>query len=429
MNLLASGVSAAEQLLAFTLLQLALIILAARGAGNLACRLRQPRAVGEIVAGLLLGPSLLGAVAPVSFHWLFHSVDGSPLTVISQIGLILLMFQVGLEFDFAHLRDRRSRRAAVAVTAAGILCPFGLGLGYGWLSAPTLAPAIDPLAYSLFIAIALSITAVPILGRIMLEFDLHRSRLGVITITAAAANDAIGWVLLALVAAVATDRLSWLRLALQVGLLLGYLVIAWLLVRPLLLRLLRHYSLRAGILPQSLLAWLLAVIFGSALLTSRLGIFAIFGGFLTGVLLHDQTTLVRAWKNRVEDLVSVFFLPIFFTYTGLRTDIGELGGGVLWGWFGLLLGLAVLGKFGGCYAGARCAGLTAAESRNIAIMMNTRALMELIVVNLGFDLGVIPRPVFTMLVLMALISTVMTAPGLRLWLPATGHRLPGVRDR
>jgi Kef-type K+ transport system membrane component KefB len=146
------------------------------------------------------------------------------------------------------------------------------------------------------------------------------------------------------------------------------------------------------------------------------------------VLLHDQTDLVEAWKNKVADLVTVFFLPIFFTYTGLRTDIGSLGSGGLWGWCGLLVLLAVLGKFGGCYLASRLAGLSAAESRNIAIMMNTRALMELIVVNLGYDLRVIPREVFTMLVLMAVISTLMAAPGLRLWLPRIGHRIPADGD-
>ncbi len=195
-------------------------------------------------------------------------------------------------------------------------------------------------------------------------------------------------------------------------------------LRPVLRALLRRFPHGPDRLPPDLLAALLVVVFGSAMLTSLLGIFAIFGGFMAGVLLHDRHDLVSAWKNQVENLLMVFFLPIFFTYTGLRTDIGSLDSGELWAWCGLLMGLAVLGKFGGCYAAARMAGLSAAESRNVAIMMNTRALMELIVINLGYDMGVITREVFTMLVLMAVVSTLMTAPGLRRWLPATGHRIP-----
>lgn len=417
----------AETLLCFTLLQIGLIILAARVAGHAARRLGQPRAVGEIVAGLMLGPSMLGALAPDAFHWLFRSVDAAPLTIVSQIGLILLMFQVGLEFDFSHLGERRNRRAVVLVTLAGIVAPFALGLGFGWASAPVLAPGVPPLAYSLLLGVALSITAVPILGRIMIEFGLTRHRLGVITIAAAATSDAVGWVLLALVAAVAASRFSWVATATQIGGLLAYLLASWFVLRPVLRRVLRWFPHGPDSLPQDLLALLLVVVFGSALLTSQLGIFAIFGGFTVGVLLHDRHDLVSAWKHQVESLIMVFFLPIFFTYTGLRTDIGSLASGELWAWCGLLIGLAVLGKFGGCYLAARWAGLSAAESRNIAIMMNTRALMELIVVNLGYDLGLITRPVFTMLVLMAVASTLMTAPGLRLWLPAVGHRIPGGR--
>ncbi len=422
------SVQGVESLLFFTLLQISLIILAARLAGHLARRLRQPRAVGEIVAGLMLGPSLFGVLAPDAFHWLFRSVDGTPLTIISQIGLILLMFQVGLEFDFSHLEERRNRWAVILITVAGILAPFALGLGFGWVSGPVLAAGIPPVAYSLFIGIALSITAVPILGRIMIEFGLTRSRLGVVAIAAAAANDAVGWVLLALVSAVAASRFSWAAMGIQAGMLLAYLLASWFIVRKLLHLLLRRFPHGPDSLPQDLLALLLVVVFGSAMLTSQFGIFAIFGGFMTGVLLHDRHDLVSAWKNQVENLIVVFFLPIFFTYTGLRTDIGSLVSAELWAWCGLLILLAVLGKFGGCYVAARWAGLSAAESRNIAIMMNTRALMELIVVNLGYDMGVIPREVFTMLVLMAVASTVMAAPALRLWLPAAGHRIPEGRD-
>lgn len=420
----ALGIHGVEHLLFHTLLQIGLIIIAARVAGFLARKLGQPRSVGEIVAGLMLGPSLFGVLAPETFQWVFRSVDGTPITIMSQIGLIMLMFQVGLEFEFKQLAERSNRRAVSLITLAGIVVPFGLGLGFGLSTAPDLAPAINPLAYALFTGIALAITAVPILGRIMMEFGLTRSRIGVITITAAALNDAIGWVLLAVVSAVTTGHFSASAMAEQVALLLGYVVVSWLVIRRGLLFVVRRFDHGPLSLPQDLLAILLIVVFSSALLTSKLGIFAIFGGFVVGVLLHDQTDLVAAWRNKVADLVTVFFLPVFFTYTGLRTDIGSLHTPELWGWCALLISLAVIGKFGGCYLASRLAGLSRAESGNIAIMMNTRALMELIVVNLGYDLGVIPREVFTMLVLMAVASTLMTAPALRFGLPRIGHRIP-----
>ena len=407
----------AESLLFHTLLQLIFIILAARVIGSVFVRLRQPRGVGEIVAGLLLGPSLFGALAPESFRWLFQTGDPGPLHLLSQIGLILLMFQVGMEFDFSLLGNRANRRVAALVTLLGIVIPGLFGWGFGQLSADGLAPGISVPAYSLFIAIALSITAVPILGRILMDFGLTRHRIGVISIAAAAANDALGWMLLAAVAAVATHGFEPYQVLRQVGLLLIYLLVSWFLLRPLLLRVIRRFPLESGRLPQNLLALLLVWVFLSALVTSRLGIFAIFGGFVAGVLLHQAHDLVDAWRQRVGDLLAVFFLPIFFTYTGLRTDIGSLSAGGDWLWCALLIAVAMLGKFGGCYLAARLGGLTIAESRCVGILMNTRALMELIVINLGRDLGVIPAKVFTMLVLMAVVSTLITAPGLRLWLP------------
>ncbi|NBS16184.1 MAG: sodium:proton antiporter [Gammaproteobacteria bacterium] len=406
-----------ETLLFFTLGQLMVIIVAARLMGAFAQRIGQPRAVGEIIAGLLLGPSLLGSLAPDLFNALFKAGNPTPLTIMSQIGLILLMFQVGLEFDFSSLIKRAYRKATFLITAAGISIPFIIGFSFGTLSQPMLASGIDPLAYSLFIAIALSITAVPILGRILMEFQLTRHQLGVITIAAAAANDAIGWILLTLVAAIANHHLDFEAILQQIAGLMLYLVGAFWLIRPLLLRLLNQFPLKEGRLPPDLLAILLVIIFGSAMITSHLGIFAIFGGFVAGLILHQRRDLARAWEARVNDFLSVFFLPIFFTYTGLRTDIGSLQSLELWGWCALLLALAFAAKLGGCFIAARFAGLNQKESLCIGIMMNTRALMELIVINLGHDLGVIPPEVFTMLVIMAISSTLLTAPGLRCWLP------------
>ena len=242
------------------------------------------------------------------------------------------------------------------------------------------------------------------------------------TIASAAANDAVGWILLTVIATIASGSSDFDTIIHHSGWLCLYLVLAWLVARPLISRALGPHTLERKGLSQQGLAGLLVFVFGSALITSQLGIFAIFGGFVAGVLLFDRRDLLAAWKDRTEDLINVFFLPIFFTYTGLRTDIGSLNNETLWAWCGLLLILAMAGKFFPCYWASRWAGLNRYESRCIGILMNTRALMELIVINLGHDMGVIPGSLFTMLVIMAITSTLLTAPGLRLWLPRSGIR-------
>jgi Kef-type K+ transport system membrane component KefB len=413
----ALSVHATENLLFFTLMQLVLILLAARLGGSLALRLGQARVVGEIVVGLLLGPSLFGLLAPDTFQYVFHSVSAAPVTIMSQIGLILLMFQIGLDFDFSHLKEKENSRTVILVASLGLIAPFLLGLLVGHFSHAALAPDVNPLGYKLFLATALSITAVPILGRIMMEFDLTRTPMGVITITSAAINDVVGWITLAAVTALTLSAFSLSGMMLNLGLLALYAAACWWLLRPLLRRLLARFAAHSDNLPQSLLAVLLAAIFLSAMTTYKMGIFAIFGGFVMGVLLHDEHALAAAWKAKIADFVNVFFLPIFFTYTGLRTNIGALDSLVLWQWCAAILAAATLGKFGGCYLGARWSGRSKTESRIIGVMMNTRALMELIVINVGYDLGVIPASVFTMLVIMAVVSTLVTAPALRLWLP------------
>lgn len=417
-----------EALLFFTLLQLMLIILAARLGGELALRFGQSPAVGEIIVGILLGPSLFGLLAPDLFQTVFHSTPAAPMQMLSQIGLILLMFQIGLEFDFAHLGEHNNRRAVTTIASASLVAPFALGFGFGWLTAPLLSPGVDPLATSLFIATAFSITALPILGRIMMEFRITRLPIGVIAISAAAINDVIGWLLLALVTALALAAFSAPAFAFKVMLVGGFFLVWWFVMRPLMKRLIRASQAKStpdgkpehGKLSHNLLGLLLAAIFLSAMTTYQLGIFAIFGGFMMGVILYDEHELIAAWKERIGHFVTVFFLPIFFTYTGLRTNIGSLDSFAAWGWCGLLILLATLGKFGASYLAARWAGMSHVEGKVIGIMMNTRALMELIVINVGYDLGVISQQVFTMLVLMAIFSTVITTPGLRRWLPQMG---------
>ena len=414
----------AEALLFFTLLQLTVIVLAARIGGEIAQRTGQSEAVGEIIVGILLGPSLFGLLAPELFRYVFHSGAPEPMQMLSQIGLVLLMFQIGLEFDFSHLGERRNREAMSWVAAASLIAPFALGYGIGQISAPILSPGAHPVASALFVATAFSITALPILGRIMMEFNMTRTSLGVIAISAAAIIDVIGWLLLALITTLALSDFQAASFALKVALVLVFFGVSWFGVRPLMKRVLRRFDAASGALTNNLLGIVLAAIFLSAMTTYRLGIFAIFGGFMMGVLLHDEHAFVSTWRSRIGPFVMVFFLPIFFTYTGLRTDIGGLDSAAAWGWCVLIVFLATFGKFGGAYIAARMAGLSHTESKILGIMMNTRALMELIVINVGYDLGVISPQMFTILVIMAIFSTVITSPLLRRWLPQVGIPVP-----
>lgn len=409
-----------EALLFFTLLQLTVIVLAARIGATVAVRIGQTAAVGEIIVGILLGPSLFGLLAPDVFQYVFHSGSPEPMQMLSQIGLVLLMFQIGLEFDFSHLNERRNRKAMLWVAAASLIAPFALGYGIGHISAPILSPSAHPVISALFIATAFSITALPILGRIMMEFDMTRTPIGVIAISAAAINDVIGWLLLALITTLTLSDFNAVSFAAKVALVLVFFVVSWFGVRPLMKNILHRFDAKNGALSNNLLGLVLAAIFLSAMTTYQLGIFAIFGGFMMGVLLHDEHAFVKTWRTRISPFVMVFFLPIFFTYTGLRTNIGSLDSASAWGWCGLIVLLATLGKFGGAYIAARLTGMSHTEAKVLGIMMNTRALMELIVINVGYDLGVISQQMFTILVIMAIFSTVITSPCLRRWLPHIG---------
>ena len=409
-----------EVLLFFTLLQLVIIVIMGRIGSEIAVRFSQSRAVGEIIIGILLGPSLFGLLAPELFNYVFKSSPPQPMFILSQIGLVLLMFQIGLEFNFSHLTEKHNRRAVLHIAAANIIVPFALGFAFGYYTAPLLSPQSNQLASGLFVATAFLITALPILGRILMEFGMTRTPLGVVAISAAAITDVIGWLMLAVVTAISLSDFSLGRFAQTMGMLMLYIAVSWLLVRPALHRAIKHSVVTEHRFSNNLLGLLIATIFISAIATYQIGIFAIFGGFMMGVLLHDQHEVVSAWRKKVGEFVTVFFLPVFFTYTGLRTNVGGLDSWELWGWCGLLIVLATVGKIAGCFLAAKWSGMNTVESKIIGILMNTRGLMELIIINVGFDLGVISQNVFTMLVLMAIFSTVITAPALRRWLPELG---------
>ncbi len=419
-----SSVHATENLLFVTLLQLIVMIGAARMGNRLLRAIGQPGVVGEIAAGLLLGPSLLGHFFPDAAVFMFGAKPSAPITIISQIGLVLLMFQIGTDFEFGHLARPRNRNGAIGVATASITVPFALGFGIGQLSAAALAPHVDALTYSLFCGIGLAITAVPTLGRILREFDLTRAEIGVVAISAAAVNDVIGWVMLAGISAYASARFSVGGIGLQFAGIALLLLAAWFVLRPLVNRLLAAMPVVKGELPPNLMAIVVCLVFATGICTYLLGIFAIFGGFLAGLLFHRDKVFVDAWRGQVGKFVMVFFLPVFFTYTGLRTNVLGLASVSDWQWLAALLAAAILGKMIPAYLAGRIAGFNHQESTILGSLMNTRALMELIVLNIGFDLGFIPQNVFTMLVIMAVATTMMTGPLLRMLLPRAGYVIP-----
>lgn len=401
-----------ENTLLIVLVQLAVIIAAARLSGLLFRKMGQPQVCGEIAAGLILGPSCFGRFFPEVSARVFDVSVNPVFSVMSQIGLVLLMFLIGLEFEFGHLKE--NRRTALSVSLTGILLPFALGMGVGHYLHGRLGLPGSWINFGLFMATAMSITAIPILGRIMIELKMNRTVIGSITITSAAIDDAAGWILLAVVTAIAQSNFDPWTFGRMIGAVLAFGAFMTLGVRPVAIRVLQGALRRgAGGLSLTALAGLLIGIFLAAIATNLIGIFSIFGAFLFGAILYDQEGLVEAVRAKLNDFVTVFFLPIFFTYTGLRTDIGTMTGWELWAMCGLVLAAAVVGKLGGCTLAARWNGFSWREAGLIGVMMNTRALMELIVINLGYDLGIIPKSVFFMLVFMAIFTTYMTAPVMR----------------
>ena len=391
---------------------LILIIGCARATGTLFKRIGQPQVCGEIAAGLVLGPSVFGMLWPRAQQMLFDRATGAHLSVISEIGLIFIMFLIGMEFDFGHLAS--STRAAFSISAAGIILPFSLGIPLGRWIYSLMNLQVDAAGFTLFVATALSITAMPVLGRILIEFNIAKTKLGALAITAAAANDAVGWLLLATISAMAAAQFHLNRLLLSAAEVVIYILAMIFIVRPLLVRWTRWVMRNSGgELSSNALAQLIVLFLASAAITHAIGIFSVFGAFVMGGILHDQRAFCEAVNNRMRDFVTVFFLPIFFTFTGLRTDIGSLNGRPALLALLVVILVASAGKFGGCAIAARLSGLTWREAFSVGVMMNTRGLVELVVLNTGYDLGIIPKSVFFIFVVMAVATTYMTAPILR----------------
>jgi Kef-type K+ transport system membrane component KefB len=426
---------AIEGHLVLVLIQWMIIIAAAWAFGRLGKKFGQPLAVGEIAAGIILGPSVLGVICTwLSAHLNFPEISEFParlfpketqtsLQLLGKLGLIFLLFQVGMEFDYSHLRSKS--KTVTAVSILGIAAPFLCGLAIApWLH-EKFAPDTPRFGFELFLCIALSISALPIMGRILLEMKLERTVIGAMGVSAAAIDDVVGWILLGVATALVTTDFNVGHLLLQLAGIAGFFLVLQKIIGPALRKLWRKSM--AGLnetgMPNSFLAVLLIALFASCLVTHYLGIFVIFGAFLFGVCLHQEPALVKAWRDRFSGVVLVAFVPIFFTNTGLNTRIGSLSMLEAWLACALVLAAAVAGKLGGCYLGARLTGQPPHEAGCIAALMNTRALMALIAINIGLDLGLLTPALFTMLVIMALLTTAMCGPLLRWWLPRDLRKL------
>ncbi|MEH2246608.1 cation:proton antiporter [Nostoc sp.] len=369
--------------------------------------IKQPLVIGEIVAGIMLGPSLFGLVAPDLAVTLFPPETIPFLNVLSQVGLIFFMFLIGLELNPKYLSGQLE--VAVLTSHVSILVPFSLGTLLAVILYPLVSNAsVSFTAFTLFLGAAMSITAFPVLARIITEKNLQGTRLGTLALTCAAVDDVTAWCLLAVAIAVARTG----NFAGAIPTIIASIVYIGLMLtagRWFLKRLAKHY-LRVGRLSQLLLAGIYMGVVASALITELIGIHLIFGAFLLGAAMPKNEDLVRELAVKTEDFVLIFLLPIFFAYSGLKTQIGLLNRLELWLLCALVLGVAISGKYVGTYVAARVSGISKREASALGWLMNTRGLTELIVLNIGLELGVISPLIFTMLVIMALVTTFMTSP-------------------
>lgn len=392
------------------LFTLAIVVVAARILGRIFRHFRQPPVIGEVLAGIVLGPSLLGRLAPEASQFVLPPSAAPLVGTIAQLGVILYMFLVGLEFDTRVFR--RQTHTSIAVSHASILLPFTLGAALAlWLYPRFSTSDVPFVVFALFIGVSMSVTAFPVLTRIIGDLGLQHTRLGGMAVACAAVDDVTAWCLLAFVVAMVRAEPGGALVTL--ALTLGYVGVMLLAVRPLVARLARRAESVA--LGQDGFAGLCVGVLLSALATELIGIHALFGAFLLGAIIPHDSRLAAALQSRLGDLVVVLFLPAFFAFTGLRTQISLVQSSSDWLWCGVVILIASAGKLGGSAAAARLSGLPWRESLSLGALMNTRGLMELIILNVALDLGVISPKLFAILVIMALVTTLATAPLLQ-WL-------------
>ena len=407
------GPAAAAPDLALLLAQIIVILVAARVAGAIVRRLGQPQVVGEMLAGIALGPSLLGAHAPALAGALFPPRSLGFLSALSQVGLLVFMFLVGLELDLKVIRERG--RAAIVISHASIVAPFLLGTALAIVLYPTLSGAqVTFTGFALFMGAAMSVTAFPVLARILAERRLVRTPMGAVAIACAAIDDVTAWCILAIVVVIVRAGGGtassggvplWVTLGGSVAYVMFMVTVGRRMLRGLEVRYERH-----GRVTQDMIAVLVLAMLASAWITERLGVHALFGAFLVGAVSPKTEGLVRALLERFEDVMVVLLLPLFFAFTGLRTEVALIDGATGWLQCAVVIAVAVAGKLGGSAVAARVTGMPWREAAVLGVLMNTRGLMELVILNVGLDIGVISRELFAMMVLMALTTTFMTTP-------------------
>ncbi len=396
-----------EHPLAILLLQIITIIIVARFFGWIFRKIGQPSVIGEIIAGIFLGPSLVGMYFPEYSAMLFPTDSLGNLQFLSQIGLILFMFVVGMELDLKVLKNRANE--AIVISHASIVIPFTLGIGLAYFIYYRFAPAGVPfLSFALFMGIAMSITAFPVLARIVQERGIHKTKLGAIVITCAAADDITAWCILAAVIAIVKAG-TFASSMYIISLAILYVLLMLFVVKPFLKKIGDLYATREN-LSKPVVAIFIVTLIISSYITEIIGIHALFGAFMTGAIMPDITKIRKIIIEKVEDVSLILLLPLFFVFTGLRTEIGLINGTYLWQITGLIILVAVVGKFFGSALAAKFVGQNWRDSLTIGALMNTRGLMELIVLNIGLDLKVLTPEVFTMMVIMALVTTFMTGP-------------------
>ena len=388
------------------LVALLVIVVTARILGAIFRWLHQPQVMGEVIAGLLLGPSFLGWLAPKVSSQLLPPAIAPFLAVIAQVGIILFMFLVGLELDTGLLRQRT--RASIAISHASIVVPFLLGAGLAlWLYPRFADGSISFTAFALFIGVAMSVTAFPVLARILTDRKMQTSRMGVLALACAAVDDVTAWCLLALVVGVARAHPG--RVLLTVGASIAFILFVLVIARRGAVWLARR-TMSQGKTTQQMFATVCVSLLVSALVTERIGIHALFGAFLLGAVIPHDSQLARDIREKCEDLVVVLFLPVFFAFTGMRTQVGLLKEPADWLVCVVIILIASSGKFGGSFFAARMTGSDSREAASLGILMNTRGLMELVVLNVGLDLGVLSPRLFAMFVVMAVVTTLATTP-------------------
>lgn len=393
------------------LLQIISILIVSRIFGYLFAKIGQPTVIGEILAGIVLGPSLLGYFYPEAFHFLFAAKSLGNLYILSQIGLILFMFTIGMDLNLGALKEKMG--VTYVISHASIVIPYSFGMLLSYFIYQEFAAAqTDFLSFALFIGISMSITAFPVLARIVQEKGLTKTHMGTIAIASAAINDVTAWCILAAAIAIAKTG-SLLSSLYTIGFSVLYVLIMFFVVRPFLKRVGEIYS-NSEVLNKSVVAFLLLILIVSSFVTQVMGIHALFGAFLAGVVMPPLPNFRKLVIEKIEDVSVTLLLPLFFVFTGLRTQIGLLNTPYLWAICAVFIIVAISGKFIGGAFTARILGETWRDSLSIGVLMNTRGLMELIVLNIGYEMGIFPPSIFVMLVIMALLTTFMTTPALSL---------------